>query len=205
MTLTKTDLLLSGLTGKISATALPQPTKDVKLDLSYNFAKAPVIGGKVGLTSSANVDKNTVLSSVGWASGSLILGAEAEVDVKKSVVSKYTLGAQTTLANGGVSSALLADAKTLKLAYVQKVGGGVTAGAEFVYPLDGKAVSGTVAASAKLENGATAKAAATHKGVVSLLYSADVQKNATVTLAVQLDANKPTAVPKYGVQIKMVL
>jgi len=149
------------------------------------------------------VSKSTVTSSVGWVKGSLVLGGEAEVDAKKNAVSKYTLGAQTTLANSGITSALLVDAKTLKLAYVQKVGGGVTAGAEFVYPLSGAGASGTIAASGKLGNGATAKATITSKSVVSLLYSAEVQKNATLTLAAQLDGNKLDATPKFGVQLAM--
>ena len=174
-----------------------------KVDVAYAFAKTPAIGGKLALTSVCTVGKQSVLSSVGWSSGSLLLGGEAEFSYAagKSGLSKYTLGAQTTLPNGGVGSALLVEAKTLKVAYVQKVST-ITAGAELVYPLQGAGASGTLAASTKLANGATAKATVTSKSVVSLLYSAEVQKNATVTFAVALDTVKLDT-PKYGVQLSM--
>ena len=198
--LSKPDLI-PGLATKLSATLAPMPVGDIKLDLGYKFASPPVIGGKVELASTTNLSKKTVLSSVGWSKGKLLLGAEAEYDVKKGAVSKYTLGAQSTLANGAVGSALLVDnSKALKLAYVQKVGANVTGGVEVVYQMEKGAVSGALAASAKLAGGATGKVLVNDRQQISLYYSADVQKNATLTVAVQADATRITATPKYGEQ-----
>lgn len=198
------DDLAKGLKAKLTA-VLAGGSNDASLALGYSWATAPLVGGKLGATcdlglSGAKAGK--LVGSAGWAQGSLTLGGEAEYDNSKGAVSKYTLGAQASLSNGGTAAALLADkAQTLRVSYVHKCSATVNGGLEATHSLKTGDTSVAMGSSFKMAS-ASAKAHVTQKGIVSLLYARDVQPNkATATLCLQVDAFNPTAAPKVGVQL----
>ncbi len=197
------DDLLAGLKAKV--TAVLAGGSDASLGLTYAWAKAPLVGGTATLVSDvglAGSKAGKVSGALGWASGSLTLGGDAEL--AGGELSKYSLGAQTVLSNGGTAAALLADkASTLRLSYVHKCSATVNGGVEAVHKLDKGDTSFSLAASKKISGG-SAKALATSAGAVSLLLSKDVQPNkATATVAMQLDAFDLSKAPKVGVQLTL--
>jgi hypothetical protein len=194
------DNVAPGLKATLSGTLLGA-APDAKLALAYALAKPPVIGGKLGVKSDiALLGGSKISASVGWAQGALAAGAEADYDTAKGTVGKYAAGAQMALANGGVAAALLADKDTLKLSYVHKCSSSVTGGVEVVRKLAKGTTTATLAAQKKLVGGAAAKASLTSAGVLSMLYTADVQPKTTASVALQVDTMKLDKAPKMGVQ-----
>jgi hypothetical protein len=195
------DNLAPGLKATLSSTLLGA-SPDAKVSLAYSLAKPPVIGGKLGLKSDiALIGGSKINASAGWAQGALAAGAEVEYDTSKGTVSKYAAGAQTTLSNGGVAAALLADKDTVKLSYVHKCSPTVTGGVEVVHKLSKGVTSGTAAAVKKLQGGAAAKASLTSAGLLSVLYTADVQPKTTASVAMQVNTLQLDKPPKMGVQL----
>jgi hypothetical protein len=194
------DGLAPGLKATLSGTLLGGGP-DAKLALAYALAKPPVIGGKLGLKGDMPLlGGSKIGASAGWASGALAAGCELEYDSGKGAVSKYAAGGQVTLGNGGVASLLL-DKDTLKAAYVHKCSASVTGGVELVHKPAKGATSATAAAQKKLAGGAAAKATLTHAGVLSLLYTADVQPKTSAAVAVQVNLTALDKAPKAGVQL----
>ena len=195
------DNLAPGLKATL-ATTLLGAAPDAKLSLAYSVAKPPVIGGKLGLKSDiAVLGGSKITASAGWAQGSLAAGAEVEYDTAKAAVGKYAAGAQVTLSNGGVAAALLADKDTLKLSYVHKCSATVTGGVEVAHKLSKGDTSATLAAVKKMEGGAAAKATLASSGLLSLLYTKDVQPKTTAAVAVQLNPLAMDKPPKFGLQV----
>lgn len=193
------DNVAPGLKATLSGTVLGAAPEG-KVSLAYALAKPPVIGGKVGVKSDISLlGSSKISASVGWASGSLAAGAEADYDTAKGAVGKYAAGAQVTLANGGVAALLLADKDTLKASYVHKCSATVTGGVEVVQKMSKKDVSATAAAQFKLAGGAAAKATLTSAGVLSLLYTKDVQPKTSASVALQLNTLALDKPPKMGV------
>jgi hypothetical protein len=195
------DNVAPGLKATLAATLLGA-APDAKLALAYSVAKPPLIGGKLGLKSDiAVLGGSKITASAGWAEGSLAAGGEVEYDSGKGAVSKYAAGAQVTLGNGGVAAALLADKDTLKLSYVHKCSASVTGGVEVAHKLSKGDTSATLAAVKKMDGGAAAKATLASSGLLSMLYTKDVQPKTTAAVAVQLNPLNMDKPPKFGVQL----
>lgn len=196
------DGLVPGLKASASGVVLPKPAPP-KLSLVYALPKAPA-GGKSVLKADTVVGTTKVLASAGWASGKLLVGGEVEADVAArglaAAVPKYTFGAQAAVGatGAGVVAVVVADqAGTLRASYTHKLSASLTAGLEAVHKLKAGTTTGTAAAAAKFAGGASAKAALTHTGVLSLLYAKDVTPGkATATLAMQLDTRDLSKAPK---------
>lgn len=195
------DNVMPGLKATLAATLLGA-APDAKLSLAYSLAKPPVIGGKLGLKSDIGVvGGSKITASAGWAAGSLAAGCEVEYDSAKGTVGKYAAGAQVTLGNGGVAAALLADKDTVKLSYVHKCTASVTGGVEVAHKLSKGDTTATLAAAKKLEGGAAAKASLASSGLLSLLYTKDVQPKTTAAVALQVNPLALDKPPKFGLQL----
>jgi hypothetical protein len=201
------DNLLAGLKAKLTSVLAGGPN-DTSLGLTYGFSQAPLVGGKstvvadIGLAGSKS---GKLGASLGWSpSSTLLLGCDAEYDTSKAAVTKYSLGAQAALSNGGTAVLVLADkAGTLKASYTHKCSATVNGGFEAVHKLEKGDTSFGVGMSKRLDGG-SAKAHATSAGIVSLLLSKDVQPNkVSATLSLQMDATNMAKAPKVGVQVSV--
>lgn len=201
------DNLLAGLKAKLTSVLSGGPN-DTSLGLTYGFAQAPLVGGKstvvadIGLAGSK---AGKLSAAVGWTpSSTLLLGADAEYDTAKAAVTKYSLGAQAALSNGGTAVLVLADKATvLKASYTHKCSATVNGGVEAVHKLEKGDTSFGVGISKKLDGG-SAKAHASSAGIVSLLLSKEVQPNkVSATLSLQVDATNMAKAPKVGVQVSV--
>jgi hypothetical protein len=199
------DNLVSGLKAKLTA-VLSGGSNDASVGLNYAFAKAPLVGGKSTVVADIGVagsKSGKMSASVGWApSGSLTLGADAEFDSAKNAITKYSVGAQTAMSNGGTAALVLSDkASTLRASYVHKCSATVNGGLEAVHKLD-KGDTTFGAGMSKRLDGGSAKAHVTSAGVVSLLLTKDVQPNkVAATVCLQMDATNLSKAPKIGVQL----
>ena len=194
------DGLAPGLKATVVSTLLvPQPS--AKLSLVYAVANAPA-GGKSVIKADATLGSTKVLASAGWARGTVLAGGEAEMDAAAGSVGRYSFGGQASVFNAsGVAALVVTDkSDTLRGSYTHKCSASVTAGVEVVHRVNAGTTTGTVAAAKKFTT-ATGKATLSNAGILSVLYSVDLQPKTGAVFAMQMDTNDFAKPPKVCVHV----
>jgi len=192
------DGLADGFKAKVSGN-LPDMATTAKVALQFK-RDTMAWDATIGAGASPKVDTSLCMAAAG-----VNFGAAVSFDAGKGALTKYGVGAQYKGSDYTISGGLGLNDKfdTLYAGYLRNFNSSTTLVAGLSHKLSTSETNVSMGAKVALENGASAKAAITNSGILSVQYAQELQKNTTLTFCSQIDTQKLDKSAKMGIQLNI--